>query len=102
MSSFQIFGTPLPGTRMSVDGQVFELVAVQPYQRRDGGLSSLITWRGPCADCAAPFDQTTGTGGNTPRRRCPPCRTPGVPRPVSGRRGEQVTIQVIYPGGDKQ
>lgn len=99
MARFQIYGIPAVGTKLIVGEQIFAAVSVEPYQRQDGGDSFIIIWRANCADCAAEFDQTTGTAGGVPKRRCPPCRTPDLIRPV-GQRGKPVEIEVRRPGAN--
>lgn len=96
MARFHIYGVPEVGIELLADEQPFIAIAVEPYTRGDGGASFIIHWRANCADCGEPFDQTTGTAGNIPRRRCKDCRTPTVPRPV-GQRGKAVNIEVRRP-----
>jgi len=95
---FQIFGVPIVGTELFLDEQRYELVGVEPYARRDGGNSFLLTWRGSCPECGADFESGTGTAGAPPRRRCPPCRLPpGEQRAVSGKRWQAVKVELRYP-----
>lgn len=41
------------------DGRVFVLWGSEPYQRKDGGLTTLKVWRATCAVCGAPFEIKT-------------------------------------------
>jgi hypothetical protein len=56
----RVLGVPEPfrgvGSRLDASGQLFVATAVEPYTRRDGAPSQLVTWRGHCATCGAPYD----------------------------------------------
>jgi hypothetical protein len=43
------------------DGRVFVLVGEEPYQRKDGVMTTLKVWRSNCAVCGAPFTVKTPT-----------------------------------------
>ncbi len=95
---FQIFGVPVVGMELWQDDQRFIATAVEPYQRRDGGQSFLVTWGTNCPDCGAEFQSGTGTGGAPPRRRCPGCRLPPArQRPISGNKRTAIRIEIRYP-----
>jgi hypothetical protein len=63
------------GDTLAIGGRTATVAAVDPYTRKDGSASQLVTWRMDCAACAKPF---TFTGGRFLRsdtsRRCPACR----------------------------
>lgn len=94
---FQISGIPAVGIELMLDDQRYEAVQVAPHTRLDGGQSFLITWRAPCASCSQPFEQVTGSGGKVPFRNCGPCRSLAPPKPVSGRWGKRVKVEVRRP-----
>lgn len=51
------------------------LTAIEPYTRRDGAASAILTWTLTCATCGAPYTATTGREGPTSRnlkiKNCP-------------------------------
>jgi hypothetical protein len=48
---------PSVGSNVLIDGRQFEALKIEPYRRkRDGAESWLVTWRGHCATCGAPYD----------------------------------------------
>lgn len=75
--------TPAVGTVFMRAGQRYELIRQAPYQRRDGRLSVLLTWRSHCAECGELFHITTGLATQAVNRRCPKHHQPRVP--VDGR-----------------
>lgn len=85
------FGAAPPiGTVLMRDGQRYELVALQKHVRQDGRPTALLIWRSHCADCAAPFEVTTGlktTGAIN--RRCQLHHMPGRAVTESGRKRQQ-------------
>ena len=98
MRQFHVPGVPAVGILLLVDDQRFSAIAVEPYKRRDGGDSFLITWSSTCASCGAAYEVRTGTGGQIPPRRCRPCRPANKsPYPLSGRPGQPVRVQVVRP-----
>jgi hypothetical protein len=48
------------GASLLANGREFVAAAVEPYTRRDGTASQLVTWRGQCALCGAPYDVKGG------------------------------------------
>jgi hypothetical protein len=85
------FGAAPPvGTVLMRDGQKYELVNLQKHVRQDGRTTALLIWRTHCAECAAPFDVTTGlktTGAIN--RRCPLHHKPGRAVAEAGRKRQQ-------------
>jgi hypothetical protein len=61
---------PVVGTAIEHDGQVFEVAKVEPYTRKDGCSSHLVTWRTRCLDCDAAVDLICGLPLVLKRRRC--------------------------------
>jgi hypothetical protein len=57
----------VPGIQIVSSGRSFVAVGVEPYTRRNGAPSQLVTWRGHCATCSAEYE-TKGSraGGNLP------------------------------------
>lgn len=88
--------TPPVGTILMLDAQRYELIGVEPYLRKDGGESRLLTWQAHCPDCGKPFEIKTGLKSKDLSRRCVDHRA-GL-RPV-GKRGDRVVIRVIEPEG---
>lgn len=77
---------PALGTVLLADGQCFDLVRVEPYERKTDGMASrLLTWAGRCADCGEPIEATSGLVVSPLRRRCDLHRD--ALRPVAGHRG---------------
>jgi hypothetical protein len=61
----------LPRLVIEQMGQRYELVDVEPYRRKDGESSAILTWRGTCLDCGEPFEVKSGCiVSNDLRRRC--------------------------------
>jgi hypothetical protein len=49
------------GARVTIGGRTFQAIEAQPYRRTsDGAESQLITWRGTCATCGAPYEHKGG------------------------------------------
>lgn len=89
--------TPAVGTRMQIDLQVYELLAVEPYVRLDGAITELLRWEAMCAKCGATFHTTSTKKISSISRRCPEHRRAGSP--ASGRRGKKVTVTIVPPHG---
>lgn len=85
---------PTLGTVIELDGQGYELVEVQPYDRIDGTASNLLVWKAPCFDCTSEFEVKSGLTFKAPNRRCPACKKTG--KPVKGRRGRKVRVTVTH------
>jgi hypothetical protein len=70
------------------EGQVYRLERVEPYQRRDGMMTSIAVWSSACADCGAPFVFTEPLGRFPGNRRCTAHQAPGrrVPGPWPARK----------------
>lgn len=59
-------------------GQPFTLEEARPY-RRNGRNTQVLKWRSTCAECGAPFTQTTPLSGSPyPARRCKQHKRPGI------------------------
>lgn len=41
--------------RVGINGRFYTVADIQPYMRRDGEASWVVTWEGRCATCDAPF-----------------------------------------------
>ena len=87
--------TPAVGTRMQIDLQVYEMLAVEPYVRRDGAITELLRWESMCAKCGATFHTTSTRRISSITRRCAEHRRAGSP--VSGRRGKSVNVTIVPP-----
>lgn len=62
---------PAIGTVLMADGQRYQLVRVEPYERKTDGMPSrLLTWAGHCADCGDPIEVQSGLVVSTLTRRC--------------------------------
>jgi len=86
---------PPLGTRILLDEQVYELVAVEPYTRKsDGKPSRLLVWETSCpaAGCGETFRPKSGLTVTSLARRCDAHRE--VSRPVKGKRGRKVRVRV--------
>lgn len=59
-------------------GQPYRLVAIEPYERKSGGLSNLYRFETSCPDCGKPFQITAAKETKYPTRRCPEHRKMGV------------------------
>ncbi len=67
---FAFAETPAVGTAITIDGQRFDLVAIEPHRRVDGSMTKLLVWSGNCAVCDTAFigkSPSTAMPGN---RRC--------------------------------
>lgn len=62
------------------DGQVYRLVELRPYTRRNGTETTLAVWRSCCAKCGDEFELITPTEASkfSPNRRCKEHRRPGA------------------------
>lgn len=40
-------------------GRLYRCVRIEPYERKDGGLSLLAIWEARCAACGAPYEIAT-------------------------------------------
>lgn len=86
---------PAVGTRMQIDLQSYELLAVEPYIRKDGGETHVLRWEAMCAKCGEPFHATSTCQIHSIARRCAAHRRAGSP--ASGRRGKKVHVTIIPP-----
>src|SRR3546814_394294 len=84
---------PAKGTKLILDGQVYDLVSASPHVRRDGSVGRILTWHSACARCGDDFIVTTGLRGHSINRRCQSCKRVGSP--VKGKRGVPVSVAVI-------
>jgi hypothetical protein len=75
---------PEIGTVLLIEGQRYEASAILPLQRRDGTPTVAIVWRGYCAECVQPFEQTSALHAKLLNRRCHHHRQPGRPVTRSG------------------
>lgn len=75
---------PPVGSVLLWKGQRFELAGSEPYVRRDGDESVLLSWSTYCAECAVPITVRSPLRASGVSRRCAACAAPG--RPVGGRR----------------
>lgn len=88
---------PPVGTLMMLDDQAYRLTVVEPYTRRDGSPSRLLTWEASCAQCGTTFQVVTGMVATKIPRRCIDHRQPSVRVSSSVKRGASLTIRVIDP-----
>lgn len=70
----QFAGPPPVGTVFILKGYEYEITAVAPHTRKDGGETNIVTWSGSCIECGVEFDQTTGRSFTSFKRRCDECR----------------------------
>jgi hypothetical protein len=84
---------PAVGTVLRLDDQEYELVAVEPYRRKDGSPSNLLHWRSDCPVCGSPFDAASGLRCAGIARRCAAHRD--ARKPVKGKRGRKVVVTVV-------
>lgn len=68
---------PAIGFAISIDGQRFDLVALEPHQRRDGAATTLLVWRSECPTCGAGFAGKSPSNSTPQTRRCEQHRAPG-------------------------
>lgn len=94
---------PELGTQVLLDSQAYVLASTEPYTRKDGGASTLLTWHVHCADCDCPFQIKTGLVTKSFARRCPLHRQPALgtrgkkSRPVSGQFGKPIAVEIVEP-----
>lgn len=82
------FDKPLPiGTGVTMRGQRFVLVAIEPHTKRDGSQSSLSVWESDCADCGKVFQTRSPRLKLADGRRCYLHKKPGVKSPITAGRG---------------
>lgn len=88
-------GIPEIGTVVILDDQEFELVSIVPHQKADGSMTDLLLWASLCATCGQSYETKTTVRTSGISRRCSIHSKPG--KPVKGKRGRKVKIQVILP-----
>jgi hypothetical protein len=59
-----------PGAQIESGVRQFTAIAVEPYTRRNGTPSQLVTWRGHCATCSAPYDTKGSRSGHKLALNC--------------------------------
>lgn len=65
--------------QQTYDGQVYRLIAREPYTRKDGWQTTLLVWSSPCAQCGSLFQLRSPIRGRfQPNRRCQKHKRPGV------------------------
>jgi hypothetical protein len=93
MSHVDFVSAPSIGFGLLLDDQRYELVQVEPYIRRDGARSAILTWQSECPRCGNQFTVTSGLVAKALNRRCVHCRKIAY-RPVSGKkRSEKVRVR---------
>ncbi len=85
---------PVPGHAFVYQGQRYVLIRSEPYVRKDGQHSRLLTWQSHFADCGQPFVQTTGMGIYHVNRRCDKHKSPG--RLVAGGRYRPIRRRKVH------
>ena len=70
---------PRSGKIIRYQNQSYRLVGSEPYRRRDGELSVILTWQSSCPECGGPFTTTSGLVTRYLTRRCPRHRKAGKP-----------------------
>lgn len=89
---------PEPGTVVTLDKcQHYELIAVDPYTRRDGASSAILTWRVRCHDCGQPFEIKTGLRSKNWNRRCQSCKAPLHRIAGFHRKRKRVDVRICTP-----
>lgn len=90
--AFNLKTAPQVGAKHWFDGQEFTVVKVEPYTRRDGQPSHIITWNSSCPECWGKVENTSGLAVRFPRRRCSIHAAP-MKRvfPLSARAGSNTT-----------
>lgn len=85
------FGAAPPvGTVLMREGQRYELMTSRKHVRQDGRPTALLIWCSHCAECAAPFEVTTGLkNAGAINRRCALHHKPGRAVTESGRKRQQ-------------
>ena len=76
---------PKAGTILMKEGQRYELIALEPYMRSDGKMTTLLVWASHCAETGHPFQIKTGLKTKAINRRCPQHSNPGVAVSKGGR-----------------
>jgi hypothetical protein len=59
-----------PGAQILSGGRKFTAVAVEPYTRRNGTPSQIVTWCGHCATCSAPYETKGSRAGHNLAINC--------------------------------
>jgi hypothetical protein len=67
------------GQVLKQGGQSYWLLKMEPYQRRDGANTVLLTWAGKCAECGRGFETKSPALPKWLSRRCDEHRAPGRP-----------------------
>lgn len=62
---------PSVGLAVTIAGQRFDLVEVEPYVRQDGQRTNLLVWSAACATCGVEFRSKSPTS-QLPQSRCCP------------------------------
>lgn len=95
MTLINFHAAPEVGTVLRLDEQVYELRDVEAYIRQDGVASALLVWESACPACGVGFVAKTGLSTHSINRRCVRCRKPN--KPVKGKRGRRLKVEVTYP-----
>lgn len=69
---------PVVGTELAVMGQRYRLIRREPYMRRDGEWSAVLTWEAYCCECGNPFETKSGLRAKELHRRCRKHREAGL------------------------
>jgi hypothetical protein len=86
MPSLDLTAPPTPGDTVAIREREYLCVGVEPYTRRDGVASFVITWRGWCWKCGEVFAAQTGLRGNAPPESCKAHRGEASPAALMARR----------------
>lgn len=91
---------PPIGTVIKLDDQAYVLVVSEPYRRKDGSMSRLLTWHCECAQCSAPFTIQSGLSVAALNRRCVKHKRPGQRLNRGRPRGQPLVVTVFVPAAD--
>lgn len=90
MNQISFNESPAIGAVVYLDDQVYELRGSEPYTRKDGAVSALLTWETACPSCGETFRVKTGLSAGAINRRCANCAKPF--KPVKGKRSRKVRV----------
>ena len=71
---FYFSEAPKENSVIKISGQKYVLLNSEPYTRKDGKLSRLLTWQSNCRICNVQFEVKTGLTGKDLTKKCENCR----------------------------
>ena len=79
MNAVNFRTVPMAGKKIQFKDQRYMLIGSEPYRKRNGELSVILTWQSQCPECGEFFTTTSALVARYLIRRCKKHRKAGRP-----------------------